>query len=329
MLTTLRLCGAGDAVYAEAMKTPTPDMPSPTPILRPVTAGWDWPTLALLGAVLAVWALALALPAGWGGLSFALLVLALTLHSSLTHEILHGHPFTHARAETLLGLFQPGLAVPYLRFKRLHLAHHRDSLLTDPYDDPETNFLDPVHWARLGPVARGLRRFNNTLAGRMLVGPALGMTAFLRDDLALIRGGDARVARDWLLHLPGVGVTLWAVALSAVPLWLYLLACYGALSVLKIRTFLEHRAHERAAGRTVVIEDRGILAFLFLNNNFHAVHHLHPKVAWYRLPGLYAQNRARYLARNDGYVYRSYGEIFRQYLWRAKDPVAHPLWPRG
>ena len=37
--------------------------------------------------------------------------------------------------------------------------------------------------------------------------------------------------------------------------------------------------------------------------------------------------RERYLAVNDGYVYRSYGEVFRRYFWRAKDPVPHPLWP--
>jgi len=30
----------------------------------------------------------------------------------------------------------------------------------------------------------------------------------------------------------------------------------------------------------------------------------------------------------DGDVYRSYSEIFRDHLWRAKDPVPHPLRPR-
>jgi 8-oxo-dGTP pyrophosphatase MutT (NUDIX family) len=31
--------------------------------------------------------------------------------------------------------------------------------------------------------------------------------------------------------------------------------------------------------------------------------------------------------RNDGYRYASYGEIFRRHLFRAKDPVPHPLYP--
>jgi fatty acid desaturase len=75
----------------------------------------------------------------------------------------------------------------------------------------------------------------------------------------------------------------------------------------------------------VIIEDRGPLAFLFLNNNFHAVHHAHPGVAWYALPRLYASRRGEFLQRNLGYRYASYGEVMRRYLFRPKDPVAHPF----
>ncbi|QUJ75243.1 fatty acid desaturase [Sulfitobacter albidus] len=286
----------------------------------------DLPTLALIVVFGGVWAAALALPGDLGWLAVVLLIPALTLHSSLTHEILHGHPFGHAGAETVLGLWQPGLAIPYLRFKRLHLAHHRDAALTDPYDDPESAYLDPGVWARLPRVVRGILRINNTLAGRILLGPAIGTYLFWRDDLRAIRAGAPHVLRDWLAHLPGVALTLVLVALSALPLWAYLLACYGALSVLKIRTFLEHQAHLRVSGRTVIIEDRGPLAFLFLNNNLHLVHHMHPAVPWYRLPALYAARREAYVARNHGYVYRSYAQVFARYLWRAKEPVAHPHW---
>jgi fatty acid desaturase len=269
---------------------------------------------------------ALLLPAGWLGLSFVLLTFALVLHSSLSHEMLHGMPLASERFGTLIGLFQPGIAIPYLRFKRLHLAHHHDSRLTDPYDDPETNYLDPAVWQHLPRWKQLLLTFNNTLIGRMLVGPIISQCSFVTGDYALYRRGDREVLWDWVVHLPGVFLTVWIVSLSAVPLWLYLLACYAALAILKIRTFLEHRAHERASGRTVVVEDRGVLAFLFLNNNFHVVHHMHPTVSWYKLPALYRSQKDHYLRRNDGYVYRSYGQIFGQYLWRRKDPLAHPLW---
>lgn len=287
-------------------------------------ARWEWPTIGLFVMVLVIWGVALTLTSGV--VSLILLVLALTLHSSLSHEILHGGPFRSARAGTVLGLFQPGLFVPYLRFKALHLAHHHDSRLTDPYDDPESNYLDPVKWEELSRWHRRVLRLNNTLAGRMLIGPLVGMVSFLRDDLRHIMAGDAKVAWHWALHLPGVGLTLVLVALSPLSLWTYLAGCYGALSVLKIRTFLEHQAHARASARTVVVEDRGLLALLFLNNNFHVVHHMHPQVPWYRLPGVYAARRDKFLRRNQGYVFRSYGDVFRKYLFSAKDPVAHPLW---
>ena len=89
----------------------------------------EWPTVFLLLGCVLLWSLALMLPAGWGPVSFSLLVVALTLHSSLTHEILHGHPLGAPWAGTALGLIQPGLFVPYLRFKALHLAHHQDARL--------------------------------------------------------------------------------------------------------------------------------------------------------------------------------------------------------
>ena len=305
---------------------PDPSAPALTDLMRQSRLTRHWPTFAMLGGCALLWGLALWLPQGWGGVQWALLVVALTLHASLSHEILHGILFRSKRANTAIGLFQPGLCVPYLRFRALHLAHHRDADLTDPYDDPESHYLDPAVWVRLPAWSQMLLRFNNTLLGRILVGPLIGMYGFVAGDLARIRAGGHDVAVHWLAHLPGVAVTLGLVHLSSVTLWAYLLACYGALSILHIRTFLEHRAHERASGRSVIIEDRGVLALLFLNNNFHAVHHAHPQVPWYRLPGLYRAGRDRFLAMNRGYVYRSYGAVFAQYLLRVKDPVPHPLW---
>lgn len=289
----------------------------------------EWPTLMLLIAVYALWALATTwLAALWLPLGVVATTLLIAQHSSLSHEVLHGHPFASQRLNEALVWPCLGLFVPYPRFRDTHLAHHRDSLLTDPYDDPESNYLDPMVWDRLPRVARALLRFNNTLLGRLTIGPAVGMVAFWRDDWRAIRAGDAAIRRAWLWQIVAVAPVLaWAWA-APMPVWAYLLSAYGGMALLKIRTFLEHRAHDRASGRTVVIEDRGPLALLFLNNNYHVVHHMHPKVPWYRLPRLYAQNRAHYLTRNDDYVYANYGQIFRRYLLRAKDTVEHPLWPR-
>lgn len=288
----------------------------------------EWITLGLFVGCMALWIVGLFVLPGWSmGGAVAVVALALVLHASLTHEVLHGHPFPSRLASEALVVVNPGLFIPYVRFRDTHLAHHQDANLTDPYDDPESNYLDPEVWARLPQAVRGVLQVNNTLAGRMLVGPLVAQVVFMREDWRAIRTGDRQVLKAWVIHVPGVMLVLGLVAAAPLPLWLYLLACYTALSVLKIRTFLEHQAHEKARGRTVIVEDRGPLAFLFLNNNFHVVHHMHPRVPWYRLPALYRANAARYLACNDGYRYRSYAQVFAAHFWRAKDPVPHPLWP--
>ena len=314
-------------MYGEAAirRANAPQIETGKGIIKAV-ARWEWPTLLLLSATVGTWGALLFFAGALPWLAIPALALTLALHSSLSHELLHGHPFSSDRASTCLGLLQPGLFVPYLRFRRLHLAHHRDARLTDPYDDPESNYLDPADWLRLPRWQRALLAFNNTLLGRITLGPAIGLVRFVAADLAGWQRGDRQIARDWALHLPGVAATLAAVALSPLSLPAYLAACYAALSILRIRTFLEHRAHDHPAARSVIVEDRGPLSWLFLNNNLHVVHHMHPDVAWYRLPALYRARRARYLQRNGGYVYASYGAVFRAFLLRAKDPVVHPGW---
>jgi fatty acid desaturase len=290
---------------------------------------FEWPTLLLVVAGYGLWIGAMfgvAQISVW--MATPLICLACVLMSSLQHEVIHGHPFRIQWLNEALVYPAFGLMIPYVRFRETHLAHLQDAKLTDPYDDPETNFLDPKIWAQLPHALRWLLAFNNTLAGRLLVGPAIAQFVFMKADLCAICRGDRGVLRGWLMHIPSVSMVLYLIWLSPIGVGTYLIAIYAALSVLKIRTFLEHRAHDMCRARTVVIEDRGLLALLFLNNNFHIVHHLHPDVAWYKLPGLYWANRQRYLAMNDSYLYGSYKEIFRAYFWRRKDPVEHPLWPK-
>ena len=100
------------------------------------------------------------------------------------------------------------------------------------------------------------------------------------------------------------------------------------MSVLMIRTFLEHQAHPDHRARSVLISDQGVLRYLFLNNNLHAVHHAFPSVAWYRLPSLFRLHQNRFLEMNQGYFYRSYLDVIRKYAFARKEPVAFPLDPR-
>lgn len=289
--------------------------------------GPEWGTFALILACYAAWlAVIFTLPV-W--LAIPAMGLVAALHSSLTHEALHGHPFRTRWLNEALMALPLTLLIPYNRFRDLHLAHHRDSTLTDPYDDPESNYLDPKVWNTLADWQKWLLSANNTLFGRIVLGPAIGQYTFFRDELRGALRGDRDILLAWALHLLGVVAVLWIVAQSPMPIWAFVLSAYIGLGLVKIRTFLEHRAHEESRARTVIVEDRGLLAFLFLNNNLHVVHHMNPGAPWYRLPALYRAGKDSYLASNEAYVYRSYAEIFRSYFWRAKDPVQHPLWPKG
>lgn len=288
----------------------------------------EWPTLIVLVATYAV----LCLATTWlaeVSLPIAIFVtgLAVAQYSSLQHEVLHGHPFRNIWLSEATVFPAVTVYVPYLRFKDTHLAHHNDPILTDPYDDPESNFMDPKIWHLTPKLTQALLKANNTLAGRILLGPAVSIWSFVGSDLRQILRGNWHILTAWLLHALGLGIVYgWLWLTDGMPIWAYLIAAYFGFGLLKIRTFLEHRAHDLARARSVVIEDKGIFAMLFLNNNYHSVHHCQPRLAWYKLPKVFADNRDHFLARNDGYFYASYAQIFKKHFFHAKDPIPHPLW---
>ncbi len=290
----------------------------------------EWPTLLMVAGTYAVWVFATTwLPTVSLPLAILVTAIAIAQFSSLQHEAIHGHPFRNKTLNALIVAPALTLILPYARFRDTHLDHHLDSRLTDPYDDPESNYLDPGDWEAMHRFARLIRTANNTLAGRLVIGPLLGTLCFLRSDWRA-RRTDPRVLKGWALHLPALlPVLFWLATVTTMPVWAYALAAYTGLSLLKIRTFLEHQAHQQTNGRTVIIDDRGPLALLFLNNNYHVLHHSHPRVPWYQLPRLFRQDPDRYLTQNNGYFYRSYAEVFARYFLKSKDPVPHPLWRRG
>ncbi|WP_084650106.1 fatty acid desaturase [Stappia stellulata] len=286
----------------------------------------EWPTLLLALGVHAVF-LGLVLAAPHVGIwAYLALVPVLTLHSSLQHEVLHGHPFRAPRLNWIFVALPLGMFVPYWRFRALHIAHHRDPALTDPFDDPESWYRDPCDWAGMSPVKRWFLTATNTLAGRMLLGPIAGMAGLVAGDARAILAGRRDVLAAWAEHLAALALLVWL--LRQVPgfsLTGYVAACYGASVLLCLRTFLEHRAEDAVGHRSVIIEESGPLAALFLFNSLHAVHHLDPSLPWYGLRAAYARDRAQVIAANGGYVYRSYAQIIRRYAFRCKEPVVHPL----
>ena len=292
--------------------------------------GPEWGTFLLILACYCLWFTALLLlPQVSLVLAVVVSAVLVAFHSSLTHEALHGHPFRARWLNETLMAPQLNMVIPYNRFRDTHLEHHRDENLTDPYDDPESNFLDPKAWQQMSGAVRWIYRLNNTLLGRILLGPLIGQICFLAGDIRAVGRGDGAVIWAWILHLPGLALVLWTVSLSPMPFWAYAIAAYLGLGLVKIRTFLEHRAHDQMHARTVLVEDCGPLALLFLNNNLHVVHHLHPGVPWYAFPSLYRDRSGEFQSANGNYTYTCFGQVFRRYFLRGKDPVPHPLWHPG
>jgi len=287
----------------------------------------EWPTVALIIGCYGAW-----LGAGlflWPSFPVAALivmVLAVALHSSLVHEVLHGHPTRNALVNEAFVFLPVGLAWPFRRFKTLHLRHHADERLTDPLDDPESYYQALWHHETMPGWLKALLHVNNTMAGRFILGPWLSVIGFFIDDGKRILAGDRDIRKAWLLHLLGLVVVLPVVRFGfGMPLWLYVLvpAWFGQ-SIIAIRTFAEHQWSENPEGRTIIVE-RSPLSFLFLNNNLHFVHHKKPTVAWYRLPGLFRADRDNWLKANNGYTYPNYLALMKAYAFRAKEPVVHPV----
>ncbi|MCV0424542.1 MAG: fatty acid desaturase [Roseibium sp.] len=253
--------------------------------------------------------------------------IAVTLQSSLQHEVLHGHPTRNPAMNEALVYCSLGLFIPYRRFKSLHLRHHNNDRLTDPYDDPETFYLAWRDWDSLPVIIKQILKLNNTLLGRLIIGPAVSLIGFYGSEIRMLRSGDKAVMRAWLHHITGLmPVMLFITVVGGMPIWLYAIAiAYPGMSLLMLRTYAEHRAHEHAEARSVIVEFCPIFSLLFLNNNLHVVHHAHPRAPWYQLPGIYRNAREDWQRRNEGYVFASYLEMAKHYLFKAKEPVAHPL----
>ncbi len=289
-------------------------------------ASVELPTLALILACYAVWAAAgMALWSSYPIVALALLAFAVAMHSSLTHEAAHGHPTRNGLVNELLVALPLGLTWPYRRFKSLHLRHHADERLTDPFDDPESYYKALWQYREMPRWLQALLSANNTMVGRFVLGPLLATGGFLAADAKLLAAGDRAVRKAWQHHAAGLAVVVPLVLfVFSVPVWAYVLAVYLGHSLISIRTYAEHRWSERPDGRTLIVENTP-LSFLFLNNNLHYVHHKMPTVAWYRLPTIFRERRAEWLKANDGYYYPNYWSLFREFALRPKQSVVHPV----
>lgn len=292
--------------------------------------GWLW------RSELPTWLLIITIYGGWFATLYfwrtlgllpatLLLILFTTWYMSLQHELIHGHPTRWPRVNQLLGLLPLAVWYPFGLYRDSHLAHHRNHELTLPEEDPETYYFSAARWRQLSPLHRRLIRLRNTFTGRLLLAPLLDIAGMLKGMLLSFRRGEKAAIAMWLVH--GALLALlcaWLRHYHFSIAWYLAAVSYPALAITKVRSFLEHRAADDPLDRSAINEAALPWRLLFLNLNYHSVHHDLPGVPWYGLRKIYLQDRELYQRRNHGFVVKGYREWWRKYRFRPVDVTVHP-----
>jgi fatty acid desaturase len=247
-------------------------------------------------------------------------------HGSVQHEAVHGQLAPWRWLNDAVALPPLGLWLPFPLYRAAHRAHHDFEILTEPWRDPESFYVDHATWSRLPAPVRAVLHVHNTVLGRLLLGPFLVIGQFYWAELAALRRGDRRHLGIWLWHLPLAALVLiWVVGVCGIPLAAYLaLFVLPGVSLTLVRSFAEHKAAHTPFERTAIVEAAPPLALLFLNNNLHYAHHKRPDLPWHALPSYYRAHSGELLEENGGLLYRGYGEISRRFLLRPVDAPVHP-----
>ncbi len=285
---------------------------------------------------LPTWLLIITVYGGWVALTWHFhalpwwLVLAIgsaliALHSSLQHEASHFHPGGRMTS-TVVGMPPLSLITPFPLYRQSHLQHHNNAQLTHPHRDPESYYLPEAEWQALPRFYQWLLLANQTLPGRMVLGPPLYAIRLIATELARLMQGDYRHVPMWLQHGALVALVLaWVIAVCGISFAEYvMLFVYPGLALITIRSFYEHRYHETPEGRSVIVEAGLLMRLLFLNNNYHAVHHAMPHLPWFALRQEYLAHKAYYQEQNRGFVFAGYGRWWQRF---SITPVFRPVHP--
>ncbi len=248
------------------------------------------------------------------------------LHGGYQHIAVHGYPTRIEWLNSLLVYPPLILYFPYPTYRNTHLIHHECDVLTDVATDPESVYLSQAHWNSLNRLSQFIYKINFTLAGRMLIGPFISLYHLWKSESKLILAGNFERPRIWLIHIVLCAAILVFVNVAGMPIWKYLLCvAYPGISLTLLRSYTEHRWSPEAKERSLIVEGSIISRLLYLNNNFHWIHHEKPGLHWTAIPKVYRQRKAEILKANGNYFYKGYTDIFKR-LWHDKliSPV-HPL----
>jgi len=248
-------------------------------------------------------------------------------HFSLQHEAIHSFRGVPAWLRFAVVFAPIGLWFPYPLYRKSHSTHHRDVNLTVPGVDTESYYVRRADWESMSRLRRTLLLANQTMAGRLILGPWLRLWALVTKESRRVVQGDFTHLPHWIVHALALAALFWFISLVChFPWWQYcLLVAYPGLGLGLLRAFTEHRAAEDSQQRTAAVESNVLFGILFLYNNLHVVHHLKPTMPWYEIPGYYRRNRAALLRTNGNFVFRGYGQLAARHLLKPVFSPVHPL----
>lgn len=281
----------------------------------------EWPTWIAIVFVYSSWWFILdnfdAIP-----LAPVLLTVVLSFHGSVQHELIHGHPTKNQTLNDILAYPPVALWYPYSAYKNSHLLHHKVSSLTMPGEDPESFYLSAEEWSRDGTIRNKFAIFNMTLLGRLMLGPLWSFVGLKRQMIDSVKGSSFGQSLVWTVHELLVLVLLLLVGIFfEINVLLYILCAYLAQSLNLLRSFYEHRPADQPTESSVIMNSWLPMRLLYLNNNYHLVHHERPDICWYNLHIEYKERMHEYKRMSGGYIESGYSSWFKKYLFK---PVDHP-----
>ncbi len=250
-----------------------------------------WPTI-ILGFVLPgsyVGVIAVAL-AGILSLWFAVPLAALVTYLSYTvlHESVHGSISGNDKSLRWLNRTLGYLAawvtmIPFTAHRQEHMAHHR--FANDRERDPDFR-IGHMRDSFLAPVSAALRAWVSQLS-----------------FYAKNRWSDAPRWQNLYLCLELAAALLPRLAVAVAGYWLEALALFllawliGAIVLIYLFAYVVHRPHEQV-GRyvdtaTILPPQSPLLQrgfnWLWMYQNYHSIHHLFPRVPFYKYAELYRE----------------------------------------
>ncbi len=209
---------------------------------------------------------------------------------SVLHEATHHAVSTNTRINNAFGHLSMPLVAPYSVFpmiKFIHIEHHRNT--NEPMD------VDPDNWTSAGPwwqlplrwatidlwyVAFYLRRVRER--------PRAEVVATFAMFVTVIGGLGALAATGWATEVVTFLIGQ-RVGMTILAWWFDYLPHHGL-------TVTQREDKYRAT--RIRVGGEGWLTPLFVYQNYHLVHHLHPSVPFYRYIVAWRRNEQAYLDRN-------------------------------